>query len=52
MIAISFWVAVIWPGSDGAVLACIAAVIFTGLVANLIVRTDREIWPYRTPKFT
>lgn len=37
MIAVSFWVAVVWPGSEGAVLACIAAVIFTGLVANLIV---------------
>ena len=37
MIAASLWVAVIWPDSGGAVLASIAAVIFTGLVANLII---------------
>ena len=37
MIALSFWVAVVWPDSEGAVLSSIAAVIFTGLVANLIV---------------
>ena len=37
MIAASLWVAVLWPDSEGAVLASIASVIFTGLVANLII---------------
>ncbi|GAX76897.1 hypothetical protein CEUSTIGMA_g4343.t1 [Chlamydomonas eustigma] len=37
MIAVAFWVTEVWPSSEGAVLASIAAVIFTGLVANLVV---------------
>lgn len=37
MIAVAFWMSSMYPSTDGAVLASIAAVIFTGLVANLIV---------------
>ena len=42
LIAVSIWVAAVWPMEEGAVLASIGAVIFTGLVANLIVVQVRE----------
>ncbi|KAG1668127.1 hypothetical protein FOA52_003914 [Chlamydomonas sp. UWO 241] len=38
MVSIAFWMAAAFPnGGDGAVLSAVAAVVFTGLVANLVV---------------